>query len=161
MTPSTPNTNGAGSHRQQLLLDFLREVWSDGQVGASARYLAPSYTIHHDPGDPWVGQTLDVAGFERRLSLSRAPFPDQRFDVQALFENRDAVVATWTWSATHQGDLPGFAATGRSITMSGATVYYFDADDRLTGHWQIADRLGVFQQLQAAKQSRSGQPGGG
>jgi steroid delta-isomerase-like uncharacterized protein len=160
MTQSTPDTKGT-SRRQQLLLDFLREVWSEGQVGASARYLAPSYTIHHDPGDPWAGQTLDVAGFERRLSLSRAPFPDQRFDVQALFENPDAVVATWTWSATHHGDLPGFPATGRSLSMSGATVYYFDAEDRLTGHWQIADRLGVFQQLQTAKHAPSGQPGVG
>jgi len=35
--------------------------------------------------------------------------------------------------------------------MSGATAYSFDAQDRLTGHWQIADRLGVFQQLQANK----------
>jgi steroid delta-isomerase-like uncharacterized protein len=158
MTHSTPNTNGRSSRRQQLLQDFLREVWSEGQVGASARYLASSYTIHHDPGDPRAGQTLDLAEFERRLSLSRAPLPDQRFDVQALFENRDAVVATWTWSATHQCDLPGFPATGRSLSMSGATVYYFDADDRLTGHRQIADRLGVFQQLQAAKQALSGPP---
>jgi steroid delta-isomerase-like uncharacterized protein len=121
--------------------------------------VASSYTIHHDPGDPWAGQTLDVAGFERRLRVSRAPFPDQRFDVQALFENRDAVVATWTWAATHHGELPGFPATGRSITMSGATVYYFDADDRLTGHWQIADRLGVFQQLQTGQQALSGPSG--
>ena len=31
--------------------------------------------------------------------------------------------------------------------MSGATVYYFDDSERISGHWQIADRLGVFQQL--------------
>ncbi len=58
---------------------------------------------------------------------------------------------TWFWSATHAGDYPGFPATGKTISMSGATVYYFDGD-RLCGHWQIADRLGVFQQLVANKQ---------
>jgi predicted ester cyclase len=31
--------------------------------------------------------------------------------------------------------------------MTGATVYSFDSDDRITGHWQVIDRLGVFQQL--------------
>jgi steroid delta-isomerase-like uncharacterized protein len=138
-------------HRHTLLRDFLREVWSEGNVDAITRYLAQSYTIHHDPGDQWAGKTLDVAGFEERLRISRAPFPDQRFDVLALFDSSDAVVATWTWSATHTGDLPGFPATHGAITMSGATVYYFDAEDRLTGHWQIVDRLGVFQQLQAMR----------
>ena len=34
------------------------------------------------------------------------------------------------------------------IRMSGATAYLFDDADRLTGHWQICDRLGVYQQLQ-------------
>ena len=32
--------------------------------------------------------------------------------------------------------------------MSGATVYYFD-DEKIVGHWQITDRLGVFQQLRS------------
>jgi hypothetical protein len=31
--------------------------------------------------------------------------------------------------------------------MTGATVYSFDRDDRITGHWQVIDRLGVYQQL--------------
>jgi hypothetical protein len=59
---------------------------------------------------------------------------------------------TWLWRGTHAADLPGFPATGQTIRMSGATVYMFDADDRLTGHWQITDRLGVYQQLQRGRQ---------
>jgi predicted ester cyclase len=53
--------------------------------------------------------------------------------------------------ATHLGDYPGFPATGRRITMSGATVYFFGESDKLTGHWQITDRLGVYQQLQRSR----------
>jgi len=131
-----------------MLAEFLDRVWSAGEIDASDRYLADSYTIHHDPGDPWEGRTLDLAAYTERARLSRAPFPDQRFAVQAMFEDGDDVVVTWLWSATHAGDYPGFPATGKRISMSGATVYYFDTRDRLTGHWQIADRLGVYQQLQ-------------
>lgn len=94
---------------------------------------------------------LDIAGFKERVRQSRAPFPDQRFDVQEMFADGEAVVVTWLWSATHQGDLPGFPATGKPIRMSGATVYYFDETDRIAGHWQITDRLGVYQQLQQAR----------
>ena len=85
------------------------------------------------------------------MRLSRAPFPDQQFHVQEMFADGDGVVATWLWSATHTGDLPDYPATGRSLTMSGATVYYFDADDRIRGHWQVADRLAVLRQLQQAR----------
>lgn len=139
--------------RKQVLANFLNDVWSGGKIDACDDYLADVYTIHHDPGDPWEGQRLDVAAFKERVRLSRAPFPDQRFDVQQMFADGDAVVATWLWSATHLGDFPGFPATGKPLTMSGATVYYFDDHDRISGHWQIADRLGVFQQLQRARTS--------
>jgi predicted ester cyclase len=60
---------------------------------------------------------------------------------------------TWLWNGTHRVDLPGFPATGQTIRMSGVTVYMFDSEERLTGHWQVTDRLGVFQQLQRNAQS--------
>jgi len=68
--------------------------------------------------------------------------------VQEWFENNDSVVVTWLWSATRLGDVPGFSATGKSLKMSGATVYQFDSANRISGHWQVTDRLGIFHQLQ-------------
>jgi steroid delta-isomerase-like uncharacterized protein len=138
----------SANFRKQLLTQFIREVWNEGDVDAAADYLAQSYTIHHDPGDPWDGCVLDLSGFKNRVQLSRAPFPDQRFVIQALFADGDAVVMTWLWSATHLGDIPGFPASGKPIRMSGVTAYMLDEKNRLSGHWQITDRLGVYQQLQ-------------
>ncbi len=137
----------ARSPRKALLAEFLERVWNSGELDACDRFIAERYTLHHDPGDPWDGRTLDLTGFKERLKISRAPFPDQRFDVQAMLEDGDAIAITWLWSATHAGDMPGFAATNKRVTMSGATLYPFDADDKLTGHWQVTDRLGVYQQL--------------
>ncbi|HTV07022.1 MAG TPA: ester cyclase [Acidobacteriaceae bacterium] len=94
---------------------------------------------------------LDPAGFKHRSRRSRAAFPDQRFDIQGLYADGDAIGITWFWQATHRGDIPGYSATGKIIRMSGATAYFFDSEDRLTGHWQITDRLGVFQQLERNK----------
>jgi len=34
--------------------------------------------------------------------------------------------------------------------MTGLTIYMFDGT-RLSGHWQVADRLSVFQQLTQAQ----------
>jgi steroid delta-isomerase-like uncharacterized protein len=130
------------------LKNFINDVWSCGRVDACDSYLADTYTIHHDPGDPWHQRTLSLAEFKERVRSSRQPFPDQRFDLQETFVAGDAVAATWFWSGTHTGDIPGFPASGKQIKMSGATVYYF-ADQKITGHWQITDRLGVYQQLRS------------
>ena len=35
----------------ELLRQFIAEVWNAGDVDASDRYIAPKYTIRHDPGD--------------------------------------------------------------------------------------------------------------
>jgi predicted ester cyclase len=35
--------------------------------------------------------------------------------------------------------------------MSGITLYYYD-DKRICGHWQVVDRLAIFQQLQANRE---------
>lgn len=137
--------------RKSRLAEFMEAVWNKGDAAAVGAYVAPAYTIRHDPGDPWDGQTLDHAGYIERLKISRAPFPDQRFDIQLVVAGEGEVVITWLWQATHQGDLPGFPASGRTIRMSGATVYSFDEQDRIAGHWQITDRLGVYQQLTASR----------
>ncbi len=133
------------------LARFIREVWDEGKIEAIKAYVAPRYTIHHDPGDSWDGQVLDLVGYTERLRLSRAPFPDQKFDIQRMCAEADAVHMTWHWTATHLGDLPGLPATGAPVHTSGATIYFFDRDQLLTGHWQVTDRLGVFQQLQTNK----------
>ena len=137
---------------KSVLTKFLSEVWDSGNIEAADKYIAPNYTIHHDPGDPWDKQELDLAQYKERVRVSRAPFPDQCFTVQEILADSDKVFITWLWAATHQGDIAGFPATGNPIKMSGAAVYYFDAG-RLAGHWQITDRLGVFMQLRQGMKS--------
>lgn len=138
-------------NRKVIVRRFIKEVWTDGRIDACDTYLSEFYTIRHDPGDLWDGQKLDIDGFKERVRRSRAPCPDQKFEVQEMFADNNAVIVTWKWSATHKGDIAGFPATGKRLFMSGATVYYFDDRDRIAGHWQIADRLSVFRQLQEAR----------
>ena len=75
-------SNGSGA--KVILTNFIEEVWNAGNIEASDKYIAPKYTIHHDPGDPWDTQVLDLPGYKERLRISRAPFPDQRFCIQDL-----------------------------------------------------------------------------
>lgn len=125
---------------------LLRDLWDEGRADMVETYIADTYTIRHDPGDPWHGQTLDREGYKNRLLTSRGPFPDQKFHVVEMVAEGDNVAVSWTWEGTHKGDLPGLPATGKVIKMTGLTIYSFE-NGKATGHWQIVDRLSVFQQL--------------
>lgn len=129
------------------LADFIDRVWSNGDLTAIDDCVGAAYTIHHDPGDPWDGQTLTPEGLKDRVVASRAPFPDQAFSIVQMLRDDNHVAVSWHWTGTHMGDYPGFPASGRALTMSGITIYDFDAEGRITGHWQLADRLGVYRQL--------------
>ena len=129
------------------LSGFLTDIWSKGRVERVPDYVGETYHIQHDPGDPWAGQILTQDGFCDRVVTSRAAAPDQVFTPVEMVQDDRRVAVAWTWAGTHLGDLPGFPASGQAITLSGLTVYYFDGRDMLTGHWQIADRLGIAQQL--------------
>ncbi|MBK8069631.1 MAG: ester cyclase [Rhodanobacteraceae bacterium] len=132
--------------RKQYVLELLSEVWSQGNLDRIEFLIASEYTIFHDPGDPWNGRVLTVQQYVDRVAKSRAPFPDQRFTVVDLLEDGEKVAVTWHWVGTHLAEIAGFAPSGRKLAMSGATVYSFNGE-RICGHWQISDRLSIFQQL--------------
>ena len=134
------------SFRKQRVLELLREVWGEGNLNRIEALIAATYTIHHDPGDPWHGRVLTIKEYVDRVIQSRAPFPDQKFDVVEVMEDGEKVAVTWHWTGTHLAEIAGFAPTGRKLVMSGATVYHFNGG-LLAGHWQITNRLSIFQQL--------------
>lgn len=134
--------------KKAIVTRLLKEVWSEGNTASVPELVADLYTLHNDPGDPWEGRELDQASYIDRVEKSRAPFPDQRFDILTMHEDGASVVVTWLWSGTHLGEIPGFPPSGKMIRMSGATVYHFSGS-RVSGHWQITDRLGVYRQLSA------------
>ena len=130
----------------------VEEIWNRWRAERVADLIAPAYTVHRDPLDPWDGKTLDHADFKRRLAHTRSAFPDQRFAIEDMLAERDKVAVRWTCEGTHQGDLPGFPASGRAFKVSGMTLYAL-AEGKATGHWQAMDRIDLMRQIGAAGQT--------
>jgi steroid delta-isomerase-like uncharacterized protein len=131
---------------ESVVSELYRVVWSDGDYRAIERLVAPRYTIHSDPGDPWEGETLDRETYEQRVEHSRTAFPDLTFAIEQMVAAGDHVSVRWSAKGTHAGDLPGLPATGKLLGFAGQTIYEL-ADGRVAGHWQVVDRLGFIQQL--------------
>ena len=97
---------------------IVEEIWNQRRAERVADLIARAYTIHRDPLDPWDRKTLDHAACKARLSQTRAAFPDQRFAVEDMIAEGDKAAVRWTCEGTHQGDLPGFPASGRAFKVS-------------------------------------------
>lgn len=129
-----------------LLLQFMDEIWNRGDFTHLDTFLAPKYTIHQDPGDPWEFQTLDLATFKDRVNSLRNLFPDLHFTVNEAIAEGDKVAISWQFQGTHKGNIRELQATGKQVKVLGLTIYYFD-DKKIRGHLQVVDRLGFFEQL--------------
>jgi predicted ester cyclase len=119
----------------ELVLGLLDEVWNRGNLEAAHEYVSDRYTIHHDPGDPGEGDTLDLAQYQDRVRRAREAIPDQHFTVHEILGDAQKVIVTWFCDGRLETSAPNISASGR-LTLSGATVYYVQ-NGRLTGHWQI------------------------
>lgn len=100
---------------------FMKEVWNNGDFTNLGDYVARTYEIRHDPGDPWDGKTLDADEFKVRVMYSRNAFPDLHFNLHEMISETDKVAVRWTMSGTHQGDLPQLPATGKQFSITGMT----------------------------------------
>jgi steroid delta-isomerase-like uncharacterized protein len=129
-----------------ILTQFIDEVWNKGNFEHLGDFIDLQYTIHHDPGDRWESQTLDLATFKKRVIISRTIFPDLFFTLQEFITEEDKIVISWVFQGSQKGDLPKLPATGKHVNVSGMTIYYFN-DGKITGHWQVFDRLGLLEQL--------------
>ena len=125
---------------------FIDQVWNRGDLAAVDECVGDTYTIYSDPGDPWDGQTLTRDGFRERVAVSRAPFPDLRFELGDLVAEGNCVAVCWVMRGTQTGAMGGRPPTNLAIRAHGMTLYYF-ADGVITGHRQVVDRLAVAQQL--------------
>ncbi len=125
---------------------LIEQVWNRGQLGLVESLIAPQYTVHQDPGDPWEGRTLNREEYRERVAYSRRVFPDLCFTIGETVAENDRVAILWRLSGTQLGDIIGIPATGKAIDVAGLTIYYA-SDQGFSGHRQLIDRFDVLQQL--------------
>jgi steroid delta-isomerase-like uncharacterized protein len=95
-------------------------------------------------GDVYDGEE-EVAGY---FAETRAAFPDQRNELIALHHADDAVIAEFWLRGTHDGELRGFAPTGREFECR-CTAFFLFEEDRLVCERVYFDTATILAQLTA------------
>lgn len=106
------------------------------------QFLAPDF-VEHNPNLP-----PGLAGIGQYFAMLRTAFADSTFTLDNLEADGDMVTTHLTFSGTHRGDIWGFPASGKLVTIN-TTATWRVVDGKLAEHWggvdsqRLAEQLGV------------------
>lgn len=118
--------------RQQTILDAWNRAWGDGDLTAFEQMLAPEYVRRSKSGSE------DYASLRKTIEATHAAFPDATTEILHILEDGATAAIHWQTKGTHQGEFMDVPATGRTITVSGASFLRFDGD-KLAEEWVVWD----------------------
>src|SRR5262245_6134074 len=91
---------------------------------------------------------MDLEGALGLFGMFFAALPDVRHSVDTIVGEGDRVALRMTVRATHQGEMMGIPANGKTVAFQSVNTFHI-ADGKVVGHWAVADLLGMMQQIGA------------
>jgi steroid delta-isomerase-like uncharacterized protein len=131
------------AENETLVRRFIDEFCTGRQTELAYELISDDYVSHGPQAPPAHGP----AGVIDRVGLYQESV-DGHWTIDELFSAGDRVVARWTGSGSHVGDLMGLAPTGRPISVEAISVFRI-ADGRIAEEWTVWDALGLLQQVGA------------
>src|SRR4051812_18132070 len=124
---------------EQIVREWVEDGMNARDLSLIDRYYAPEYRFTA-PGLEVVGQEA-MKGF---VSAWYSGFPDVRFRLVESVAAGDTVAWHMIISGTHQGEMFGIPATGRSINVEVMVITRF-VDGTWTEDHVVFDQLGMLQ----------------
>jgi steroid delta-isomerase-like uncharacterized protein len=121
----------------------MYDLINAGDIDGFAGLLADDFVEHEET--PGLAPTKD--GVKEFFHMYRAAFPDLRFEAEDVLASGDKVVGRIRVTGTHQGELMGMPATGRSVEVQGIDIIRFGDDGLAREHWGVFDVMAMMQQL--------------
>ena len=109
--------------------------------------VTPDYVLHPEEVHGADGLKAMVEGYTSALGGLRV-----RIDQQ--FSEGDYVATRYTITGTHEGNLNGIPATGRSVEFTGITISRCE-NGRIAEEWEITDAVTLLGQVGALPASAS------
>lgn len=123
----------------EVMRRYLTEVVAGGDLSVLDEIAAADMVDHTAVAAGWgTGRQ----GLARHVTYFRETLPDLTVGIQRIVASDDEVVGVWRVSGTHRGPLFGYAATGRRLEWSNASVFRLAAG-------KIVDYTGVWGALEA------------
>jgi steroid delta-isomerase-like uncharacterized protein len=129
-----------------LIRRFYEDVIGNGQLDL-VDALTTEDIIDHEEGVP--GQPPGREGVKFFVNAFREAFPDIRPNaIGPTMADGDLEAAHVVLTGTHNGELMGVAATGKTVEFGSIDIIRVE-DGKVAEHWGVTDAMTLMQQLGA------------
>lgn len=122
---------------------MIEEGFNENDLDLADELVAEDFVLHAAARDEPI---RGPDGLKEFLGTYRSAFPDGHIEIDELVAEGDTVVARWTATGTHDGDLMGIEPTGNEVRVMGMEMHHV-RDGKLAEGWEIFDGLGMMAQL--------------
>ena len=136
------------TQNEEIVKRFYREVIGQGRMEVVDKLFGADYLEHQDLDRDRPGLAPAKAWFE---AIEHA-FPNRMVVLEDLLTQADLVVARWSLAASHTRPLLGMSPTGRTVELSGTSVFRL-ALGKIVEGWNVADSQVLMLQLRHDQQS--------
>ena len=126
-----------------LARKVFEDVQSKGNTALIDELVTSDY-VGHTP----FGDIHGPDGARQFDAMLRKAFPNYQVTVEDQIAQGDRVATRWTCRGTNKGEFQGMPPTGKSMEVSGMTIFRI-ANGKLVEGWNIPDVYGVLQQIGA------------
>jgi steroid delta-isomerase-like uncharacterized protein len=126
----------SGVENRALMLSYLYEVMSRGNVSALDELVSATHVLHD-------ANNVTVTGVEKlreHVLAMRTAFPDLSIRIHEIVSDGNMVTARWTVTGTHRGDWNGIPATGTRVEASGLSFAYVK-NGQIQETWSVWDTM--------------------
>ena len=130
------------TEENKAIVSRLFEELNKGNLDILDQIFAPDFVNHH----PAPGMPPDKEGVKQFIVTMHNTFSDYKWNVEDLIAEGDKVVYRFNMQGTDTGGLMGMPPTGRKVVAEAIGIQRF-ANGKVVERWNIADSLGMLQQL--------------
>lgn len=120
------------------------EAFNKGNLALIDELYAPNVLNHN----PMPGQPQGREGVKYAVTFFRKAFPDFRMTIDDMIAEGDKVMARFTCSGTHKGELMGIPPTNKPVKVEVIDILRI-AGGKIVERWGLIDNMGLMQQLGA------------
>ncbi len=103
--------------------------------------------VAEDYNDHLAGQSPGRENLKKYIAGLGAAFPDMTLPISAIVAEGEHVAVLNSVRGTHRGDFGAFKAKGNAIDAAAFQLYRIE-NGQLAEHWEVADFMTLFKQMQ-------------